>query len=99
MWVRRPLTHRLLRRTLPDSVDTLFLATGITMAFLLDISPLEFDWLAAKIGGLLLYVALGIVALKYGHVMWLKRSCFVASLCVFSYVIAVAHTMNPLPWM
>ncbi|GAV19484.1 hypothetical protein MMIC_P0418 [Mariprofundus micogutta] len=98
MWIRRPLKHRFLRRTLPDSVDTAFLLTGIVMAFLMGISPLESDWLAAKIVGLLTYIVLGAVALKYGRRVWIKRSSFIAALCVFAYVVSVARTMDPTPF-
>jgi len=98
MWIKRPLKHPMLRRALPDSVDTVFLASGMIMAFLLGVSPLESDWLAAKIGGLLGYIVLGAVALKYGRSMWLKRVCFIAAVCLFAYVVAVARTLNPLPW-
>ncbi len=99
MWIRRPVKNRFLRRTLPDAVDTVFLSTGILMAFLLGISPLESHWLAAKIVGLLIYIILGAVALKYGRSMWIKRSCFIAALCVFAYVVAVARTMDPIPFL
>ncbi|ATX80176.1 putative membrane protein SirB2 [Mariprofundus aestuarium] len=98
MWIGRPLKNSFLRRTLPDSVDTVFLTSGILMAFVLEISPLDSHWLAAKIGGLLAYIVLGAVALKYGRRKWLKRTCFIAALCVFAYVATVARTMQVLPW-
>ncbi|ATX81519.1 putative membrane protein SirB2 [Mariprofundus ferrinatatus] len=98
MWIGRPLKVRFFRRTLPDSVDTVFLFSGIGMAFILGISPLDSHWLAAKIGGLLAYILLGAVALKYGRRRVVKRSCFVAALCVFAYVVAVARTTNAMPW-
>jgi len=98
MWIGRPVKQRFFRRTLPDSVDTLFLITGVVMAFLFGVSPLESGWLAAKIVGLLLYVFLGVVALKSGRA-GLKRGSFIAALCLFAYVVAVAHTKNPLLWM
>ncbi len=98
MWIRQPLKQRFLCRTLPDSVDTLFLVSGLIMAFLLGFSPLEYEWLAAKIVGLLLYVALGVLALKGGN-MRLKRCSFIAALVVFAYIVAVAHARSPLPWM
>jgi len=98
MWIRRPVKRRFLRRILPDSVDTVFLASGVLMAFLLGFSPLEYEWLAAKVVGLLLYVVLGVLALKGGN-MRLKRCSFIAAICVFSYVVAVAHARSPLPWI
>jgi len=99
MWLNRPLKKRLLRRVLPDTVDTLFLASGIIMAFLMGVSPLESTWLAAKIAGLLVYIVLGSVALHYGRSVWIKHVSFVAALCVFAYVVAVAKAMDPMPWI
>jgi len=98
MWIGKPLKARFLRRTLPDSVDTVFLFSGIAMAFILEISPLDSHWLAAKIGGLLAYIVLGAVALKYGRSRVVKRFSFIAALCVFAYVVAVARTMQVMPW-
>ncbi len=98
MWIDRPLTSRLFRRTLPDSVDTLFLISGIGMAFVLGVSPLESGWLAAKIIALLIYIGLGEVALRFGSSSWMKRCCFVAAIVVFVYIVAVAKTMEIVPW-
>lgn len=98
MWVGRPLKSRFLRRTLPDSVDSLLLAAGIIMAFLLDISPLDSHWLAAKIGGLLLYIVLGAVALKYGRGRVVKRGCFIAAVATFAYLMLLARGMVAVPF-
>ncbi len=98
MWVDKPLTTLLWRRTVPDKVDTLLLASGIGMAFVLGISPLDSSWLAAKIGGLLAYILLGVVALKDTLNPRLKRCCFIAALGMFAYIIAVARSMSAMPW-
>jgi len=98
MWVGRPLKRRFLRRTLPDTIDTLFLASGIIMAFLLEISPLDSHWLAAKIGGLLLYIVLGAVALKYGRSRVVKRGCFIAAVATFAYLMMLARGMVAVPF-
>lgn len=97
MWIGRPLKHRFLRRTLSDTIDTLFLASGIIMAFLLDISPLDSHWLATKIGGLLLYIVLGAVALKYGRGKLVKRGCFIAAVATFAYLVLLARGMVAVP--
>jgi len=98
MWTGKPLTTLLWRRTVPDKVDTLLLASGIGMAFALGISPLDSGWLAAKLGGLLAYISFGIVALKDTLNPRLKRCCFIAALGMFAYIVAVARTMSPMPW-
>ncbi len=98
MWIGQPLKSRFLRRTLPDSVDTLFLSAGIIMVAILEVSPLDSHWLLAKIAGLLAYIVLGAVALTYGRGKLLKRSCFILALSVFAYVVAVARTAEVVPW-
>lgn len=98
MWSGAPLTKRLWRRTLPDSVDTLLLSSGVLMAYLMEISPLDSHWLAAKITALIVYIVLGAIALTYGRKTRLKRYSFIAALFVFGYILAVARTMSATPW-
>jgi len=97
MWLEQPLTNKYYRRILPDSVDTVLLFSGISMAYMLDYSPLEQGWLAAKMIGLVMYIVLGAIALKYGQSLAVKRIFFIAALCVFAYIAAVARTMQVLP--
>lgn len=99
MWIGRPLKSRFFRRTLPDSIDTVLLSCGVLMAFLIGISPLESDWMAAKIIGLVVYIILGAFALNYARKRWVKRACFIAAVTVYVYILAVAKTMSITPWM
>lgn len=97
MWLKQPLNNHFYRRILPDSIDALLLGSGITMVFILEYSPFEQDWLAAKIIGLLIYIVLGSFALKYAKSMFVKRLCFIAALCMFGYIVIVARTSQVLP--
>ena len=99
MWLQKPVQQHLWRRTVPDAVDTLLLLTGITMAVLLEVSPWEHGWLAAKLIALLVYIGLGTVAFRFGRTLLIKRSSFVAALAVFGYIVSVAYSMNPWPWL
>ena len=98
MWIGRPLEKKIWRRTLPDGVDTLLLASGITMAVLIGASPMADSWLAAKLIALLVYIGLGMVAFRFGHTRLVKRGSFLAALVVFGYIVSVARTMQPWPW-
>jgi uncharacterized membrane protein SirB2 len=61
-WVRgRPA------RTLPHVVDTLLLSTALALARLLRLNPLSTPWLAAKISGLPICIALGMRVLRAGR--------------------------------
>lgn len=88
-WVRGRVA-----RTLPHVVDTVLLASAITLAWVLRLNPLEHPWLAAKIGGLLVYIALGMVALRPGRSRVVRASAWAAALLVFLYIVAVALTKS-----
>lgn len=83
-------------RTLPHIVDTVLLASALAMAWTLRLNPLTTPWLAAKIAGLLLYIALGMLALRPGRPLALRVGAWVAALLCFGWIVSVALTKNPL---
>ncbi len=83
-------------RTLPHIVDTVLLASAIMLAWMLRLNPLATPWLAAKIVGLLLYIALGMVALKPARPRGVRLAAGAAALLVFAQIVATALTKNPL---
>lgn len=89
-WVRGRLA-----RTLPHVVDTVLLASAIALAWMLRLNPLDAPWLAAKIVGLLIYIWLGMLALRPGRSPVVRGSAWVAALVVFGYIVAVAWTKSP----
>lgn len=84
-------------RIVPHLNDTVLLASGIALAWTLRLSPLEHGWLAAKLVALVVYIVLGTIALKRGKTRGQRIAAGVAALLVFGYMLAVAHTHNPLP--
>lgn len=85
-------------RIAPHLNDTILLAAGITLAVMSRQSPIEHPWLAAKIGALLVYIALGMLALK----PWLSRrgriAAWLAAIAVFGFIVSAAITRSPLPF-
>jgi uncharacterized membrane protein SirB2 len=86
-------------RIVPHINDTLLLVSGISLAYILRLSPLEHGWLAAKIVALLAYIMLGTMALKRGKTRGQRIAAWIAALLVFGYIVAVAVAHNPLPFM
>jgi uncharacterized membrane protein SirB2 len=80
-------------------VDTVLLLSAIWLAVQLQQVPFRDGWLGAKILGLLLYIVLGGIALKRGRTKTMRIGAFAAALAVFAYIVAVARTRNPLPWV
>jgi uncharacterized membrane protein SirB2 len=84
-------------RTLPHLVDTVLLASAVTLAMWSAQYPLAQPWLTAKVGALLLYIVLGSVALKRGRSKGIRAAAFLGALATFAYIVAVALSKNPLP--
>jgi uncharacterized membrane protein SirB2 len=52
-------------------------------------------WLTAKIVGLLAYIALGMVALRFGRTRGTRAAAWIAALATFGYIVSVAVTKDP----
>ena len=94
--------HRLTRRwvrIVPHVVDTALLASAIAMAVTIRQYPFVVGWLTAKVIGLVVYIGLGTIALKRGKSRRVRVIAWVAAQVVFAYIVAVALTRNPLPWL
>jgi uncharacterized membrane protein SirB2 len=82
-------------KTLPHGVDTLLLLSAITLVAMLGLNPLSTPWLMAKIGGLLLYIALGMLALRPALALPLRAAAWVGALVTFAWIASVAMSKNP----
>ncbi|GMV56210.1 MAG: hypothetical protein AMXMBFR6_20150 [Betaproteobacteria bacterium] len=76
-------------RTLPHVLDTVLLASALGLAWTLGLNPATTPWLLAKIIGLVVYVALGMVALKPG---WSRRTRGIACLAALACYLQIAAT-------
>ncbi|MEP7297139.1 MAG: SirB2 family protein [Burkholderiales bacterium] len=85
-----------LAKTAPHVVDTVLLLSALTLAWMLRINPLDAPWLMAKIIGLLVYIALGTLAMKPGRPAGVRAVAGVAALLTAGWIVSVAITKNPL---
>lgn len=86
-------------RVVPHINDSVLLVTAIALAVMIGQSPHSHGWLAAKVIGLLLYIVIGTIALKRGRTKAIRTAAFVAALLTVAYIVAVAVTRNPLPFL
>ena len=86
--------HRLTRR-LADLVDTVLLLAAVGMLWVIHLWPWAVPWLEAKIIGLVIYITLGVLALRPSRPAPVRLACFVGALLVFAYIVSVAVTKDP----
>ena len=90
------LSTLLLTRTLPHVVDSLFLLTGVVLAWKLGYLPALPGWLLAKFAGLLAYILLGAIAMRSASQVPFSVAFFVAAVMCFLWIISVALWKTPL---
>ncbi|WP_026375778.1 SirB2 family protein [Aestuariibacter salexigens] len=67
-------------KTIPHIIDTLLLSSAIALMIMAGFYPWVFDWVAAKILLLLLYIVFGTIALKRGKTKSQRILAFIAAL-------------------
>lgn len=93
---RDPRLQARLTRVLPHLVDTVLLVTAVTLLVLQRLSPVGAPWLAAKLLALLIYILLGMVALRFGRTYRVRVAAFWLAWCTALYILSVAYTRSPL---
>lgn len=91
-----PLLQHRAAKVLPHLIDTLLLCSAIGMLLVWQMSPLESGWLSAKILALLLYIGLGMVALRFGQTRRVRISAWLLALFTAGYIVSVAYSKSPL---
>jgi uncharacterized membrane protein SirB2 len=87
-----------LARVLPHTIDTVLLASAVSLAWVLRLPPLSTPWLGAKILGLLAYIGLGTIALRFARSAAVRAAAWAGALLVFSYIVSVAVSKDPQGW-
>lgn len=77
-------------KVLPHIIDTVLLLSAITLCIIIQQYPFVNGWLTDKVLGLVLYIVLGLVALKLGKTMPIRWLAFVGALAVIAYMGKVA---------
>lgn len=83
-------------KVLPHVNDSLLLLSAIVLCVISRQYPFAQDWLTVKILALMVYIALGMVALKRGRTKTIRAVALAAALVAFLFTVSVARTHNPL---
>lgn len=82
-------------KILPHVIDTILLTSAITLVTMIQQYPGLNIWISAKIGALLLYILLGMMAFRFGKTRKIKIISWILAQIVFFYIVLVALTKNP----
>lgn len=83
-------------KVLPHVLDTLLLASGITLAVNFVQYPAQAVWLSTKLMALFVYVLFGVMAMGMGRSRRQRWLAFSGAMLSFAYVLAVAVSKDPL---
>ena len=94
------LNHRWVR-IVPHVIDTILLISAIALSVLIAQYPFVQGWLTAKVVLLVIYIGLGMIALRRGKTKSIRVGTWVAALLVFvaMVLIAIHKTPNPLSFV
>jgi uncharacterized membrane protein SirB2 len=93
--------ERLQRRwvkIVPHAIDTVLLFSGAYLAWRLGGAGVR-GWLPAKLAALVVYVALGIVALRRGRTRQVRIAAALGAVLAFAYIVSVAVTRSPVGFL
>ena len=80
-------------RIVPHVIDTGLLVSAVWLAWQLGVGAAA--WIGAKVVALVVYIALGMIALKRGRTFAVRAAAFFAALATFGYIVSVAITKSP----
>jgi len=95
MMLDSPLLARRWVRIAPHVNDTILLAAGIYLATYHGLPA----WLVTKIVLLVAYIVLGMIAIRRGRTKTIRVSAWIAAQCMILYMVAVAVTHRPVPFL
>jgi uncharacterized membrane protein SirB2 len=77
-------------KVMPHGIDTVLLGSAIALTLTIGEYPLINKWLTIKLGALLLYIGLGMFALKYAQRPATRLTSWVAAQFVFAFIVLTA---------
>ena len=91
-----PLLNAKPVRVVPHIVDTVLLASALWLAWMIHQYPFVHHWLTVKVVALVVYILLGMVALRRGPTKPVRATAFVLALATAGFIVSVALAHHPL---
>ena len=89
--------HKAWRRA-SEGVDTALLTAGAGLWWLLQLNPLHTPWFGLKLGLLLVYIALGMVAMRSTASPPVRAMGLLAAWLCVAFMASIALARHPLGW-
>ncbi len=86
-------------RYLSYSIDSVLLTAALMLLTILPGAMFANHWLMVKVLLVVVYVVLGVFALRRGRTPRMRTVCYFAALLVFATIIGIARTHHPLGWL
>lgn len=83
-------------KSLPHVVDSVLLLSALTLAWKLRVTPGNAPWLLAKLVGLVVYIGLGVVAMRPGRPLAVRATAWGAALLTAGWMVSVAIMKSPM---
>jgi uncharacterized membrane protein SirB2 len=93
-----PMTSHRALRVSSYLIDTALLCAGVLLTLILQQYPLTDAWLTTKVLLLIVYIALGLYALKRAHRRSARVMAYLGALVTYAFIIGVAVTHHPAGW-
>lgn len=77
------------------AIDTALLTAALMLVSILHQYPFVQAWLTAKVLLLVVYIVLGVFALRRGRTRASRAAYFVAAFAVFLFIVSIAHWHDP----
>lgn len=93
MLARSPHANHSVLRYASYAIDTTLLTAALMLVSILH--PLGQTWLRVKLLLLVVYVVLGMLALKRGRTRTVQVACYILALAVFAFLVSIARAHDP----
>lgn len=86
-------------RYLSYSIDTVLLTAALMLVTILPGTMFANGWLTVKLVLVVVYVVLGVLALRRGRTRGMRAGCYAAAVLVFIAIVGIARVHHPLGWL
>ena len=98
MFIDSPVLKSTWAQLIPHLVDTVFVLSGFSMAFMLNFAVFGQPWLVVKILLLMIYLLFVGIALSRGTTKRMRTVAFFLAIATFTFIVGIAVNKTPVSW-